>query len=240
MNKLIVAYHGNLYFDTFVQHVQEIKAKGFNTILFCITETDLRFNLETFQEFREHAQKEGLKCWATFWGLTAGEAITTFDDKEDAINKWLIAVKNIGFHNIFIDEPKTLKDIYFFTDNDLFDFHLCLTDDGFNKMSDQQIKELPVKSVGVSCYHWIRDWLKIAVRTEIIALRLHKLRPENNFLFIQGFDIPEGMEELPTKVKAIAQVNYINDFGFWSFRCTAATACKRPVNYKSIWKDLKW
>lgn len=234
--KKIVSYHGNLYFDAFEQHVREIKEKSFNIILFCITETDIQFNLETFREFRIYAEEQGLQCWATFWGLTAGEAIC----KDCDLNKWLFCVKSIGFNNIFIDEPKNKEDIYKFIEYDqFFNLHLCLTDDGFNRTTDEEIRALPVKSVGVSCYHWVKDWQKIVCRSSLISSRLVKLRPYNNFIFIQGFDIPDGWEALPHIVKEVAESNGVKDFGFWSFRSTEATAIKRPANYKQIWDNLK-
>ena len=233
----IISYFGNLYLDAFQLHVKEIKEKGFNVILLCITETDLLYNLETFHEFRVYAESEQIECWCTFWGLTAGEAVC----KDGNIETWLSAVNYIGFKDVFIDEPKTINDILLFTKhNDRFNFHLCLTDDSFNKMSDLLIAGMQVNSIGVSCYHWVKDWMKITMRTERIAKRLERLRPGDNFLFIQGFDIPEGWELIPLIVKEIAEISGIVNFGFWSFRCTAATASKRPLNHKHIWDTIKF
>jgi hypothetical protein len=235
--KRIVSYFGNLYFDAFQEHVKEIKEKGFNIILFCITETDVLYNLKTFHEFRMYADNEGLQCWCTFWGLTAGEAVC----KDGNIDNWLTAVKDEGFNNIFIDEPKSFNDVLLFTKHkELFQFHLCLTDDTFHKTSDDDIVKIEVNSIGVSCYHWVKDWMKITMRTEHIAKRINRLRPKDNFLFIQGFDIPEGWELIPLIVKEIAEINNIENFGFWSFRCTAATSSKRPFNHKEIWKTIKF
>lgn len=232
----VCSYFGNLYFDAFQLHVEEMKDRGFDTLLLCITETDLLYNLQIFHGFRIYAKREGMEVWATFWGLTAGEAIC----KDGNVEKWLKAVKSIGFQNIMIDEPKDKADIYKFTDNEFLNYHLCLTDDTFWNMTDEEIRILPVKSVGVSCYHWVTNWGKIATRTAAISKRLLKIRPHDNFVFVQGFDIPEGYELIPTVVKEVAEISGVNDFGFWSFRCTAATATKRPVNYKSIWENIKF
>lgn len=232
----ICAYHSNLYFDTFQEHVAEMKSKGFDTILFTITETDLLFNLETFQEFRVYAESQGMETWATFWGLTAGEAIC----KECNIKKWICAVKGIGFNDVMIDEPKKLSDIKAFTDHTGFNFHLCLCDLTFNSLTDKEIINIPVKSIGVSCYHWTTNWYKIKQRSKMIAQRLVLLKPNNNFIFIQGFDILKGMEQLPLVVKQVCEVSGIKDFAFWSFKCTAATASKRPVNHKQIWETIQF
>lgn len=232
----VCSYFGNLYFDAFQLHVEEMKDRGFDTLLLCITETDLLYNLQIFEEFVSYAKKNGMGVWATFWGLTAGEAII----KEGNIEKWLYAVKSIGISEVMIDEPKTKADIYKFTDNDFLNYHLCLTDDTFWNWSDEDIRVLPVKSLGVSCYHWVTNWGKITTRTAAICKRLLKVRPHDHFIFIQGFDIAEGQELLPQIVKEVAEVTGVNDFGFWGFRCAAATASKRPVNYKSIWESIKF
>ena len=233
----IISYHGNLYFDAFRHHVVEIKERGFDTILFCITETDLLFNLKIFEEFRLYSEKENLTCWATFWGLTAGEAVC----KDGNIKNWLSAIKDIGFRDVFIDEPKSFNDIDLFIKQDsFFNFHLCLTDDTFFNVTDTEIRDMQVKSLGVSNYHWVKDWNKITIRSQRISQRLNQLRPHDNFIFIQGFDIPEGWELIPLIVKEIGEINGITNFGFWSFRCTAATASKRPVNYEQIWQTIKF
>lgn len=221
--------------DTYITHIEEIKSKNFNVIILCITEADILFNLGTFKEFKDYAEKQGLEVWATFWGLTAGESIC----RECDVSKWLIKVKSIDINNVMIDEPKSIKDMSLFTSFDtFFNFHLCLCDKTFNSLSDSQIRNLPVKSIGVSNYHWVKDWSQIKERSAKIAARLKKLRPKDNFIFIQGFDIPEGMEQLPLIVKEVCEKQGIKNFGFWSFKCTAATFCKRPVNYKRIWDSI--
>lgn len=232
----IVAYHGNLFFSEFTEHVNEIKERGFDTILFCISETDLFYNMDIFQEFVEYSLSQALACWATYWGLSAGEAIC----KEGDVEKWLYQVRSIGINDIMIDEPKISEDISRFIDFPFCEYHLCLTDDSFHKMSNDEIKNMPVKSLGVSCYHWVTDWMKIMLRTEVIACRLISLRPDDNFIFIQGFDLQYGMEKLPMVVKDVCEWVGIKDFGFWSFRATAATGTKRSVNHAAIWDDIKF
>lgn len=234
----LIAYHSNLYFDAFVEHVKEIKAKGFDSVLLCITETDIKFNLETFREFRIYAQKQGMECWCTFWGKHAGEAIC----KDCDIKEWLKAVKSIGFRNVMIDEVKNMDDVLTFIEqDDIFNFHLCLCDATFNKLTDSQIWSLPVKSVGVSCYHiGHKDWSKVVRRTHDITKRLKKLRTHESFIFIQAFDIAEGMEYMPIIVKEIAEINGIENFGVWSFRATSATSSKRPANPELVWQNINF
>jgi hypothetical protein len=230
----LCAYHSNLYFDSFRSHVKEIKGKGFDTLLFAISETDMLFNLQIFKEFKDFAETEGLRVWATYWGLTAGEAVCKHND----LRQWLAAIRHIGITDVMIDEPKDKSSIeLFFTYAAYFNFHLCLTDDTFNKMSDDDLVKMPVASVGVSCYHWVKDWVKIIGRSEAIAKRLNNLRPDNNFIFLQGFDIPEGWEDIPMKVKSICESNGIVNFGVWSFRATV-TGTKRSANPGKIWDNI--
>lgn len=237
----LVAYHSNLYFDAFKLHVEEIKSKGFDTVLFCITETDLLYNLETFHEFRVYAESQELNCWATFWGLFAGEAIISDRLKTYTLmSEWSLEIFKIGFRHIMIDEAKDLSFVKYWTCLKMFDFHLCLTNDTFNKLSDEEIINLPVKSLGVSNYHWVKDWQKITIRSQRIAARLNRLRPDDNFVFLQGFDIPDGWELIPVVVKEVCEINGIKNFGFWSFRATEGTASKRPVNHKYIWKSINF
>lgn len=232
----IIAYHGNLFFPEFISHVNEIKERGFDTILFCISETDMLYNMDIFEDFVEYSKFQSLSCWATYWGLTAGEAVC----KDCDIEKWLYSVKAIGINDIMIDEPKSIENIILFTQFQFCEYHLCLSDNTFNGMVGDTIRNIQVKSIGVSCYHWVTDWIKIIFRTEAIACRLFELRPTDNFIFVQGFDLKNGWEEVPMVVKAICEEIGIKNFGFWSFRATAATGTKRSENHSIIWRDIKF
>ncbi len=238
----IIAYHGNLYFDSFVEHVKEIKAKNFTHLLLCITEADFKFNLDTFRGFVIYAEEQGLTVWACFWGLYAGEATISQHDKEGKkllTIQWLKAIYSIGISQVLIDEPKNREMIdYTLSLSNEIDFHICLCDDTFWKLPDEYIKTLPVKSVGVSNYHFIKDWDKIIERSARIASRLNELRPDDNFVFLQAFDIPMGMEDLPMLVKEICELNKITNFAVWSFKATEATSSKRPFNPKLVWKKI--
>ena len=56
----------NMCLPEFKNHIAEIQQHGFDTILFCITETDMLYNLETFKQFKVHAALKGMACWANF------------------------------------------------------------------------------------------------------------------------------------------------------------------------------
>ena len=238
-----MAYHSNLYFPEFKNHVQEMKDHGFDTILFCITETDLLYNLIIFKEFREYAQSQGMQCWADYWGFNGvGEAI----QRKVSIGYfgWLDEVISVGFNHFMVDEPKENVMEIFHDLNSLYanqNFHLCLSDDIFNSLADEEIKNMPVASIGVSCYmlghaHHMKHYK----RTHDIAARLSDLRPDNNFVFIQGFDLPAGFEDLPMDVKEICESYGITNFGFWAFRANCATGTKRPTNPELIWGRVKF
>lgn len=227
-----------------MQHIKEIKAKGFDTILLAVTEADVRFNLDTFKGFVIYAESQGLTVWATFWGLFAGESVVsqpTAEGKKLLIIQWLKAADKIGITNVMIDEPHNLSFVgYMLSLTNKINFHLCLADDTFDTLSDDYIKNITVKTVGVSCYHWTKDWDKIQRRTEQIATRLKHLRPTRNFIFLQAFDIPSGMEALPATVRDICQANGIKNFGVWSFRATEATSSKRPANPEAVWSNISF
>jgi hypothetical protein len=68
--------------------------------------------------------------------------------------------------------------------------------------------------------------------------RLLKLRPDNNHVWIQGFDLPEGREDVPVLVYNTAKDLGIKNFGFWTYKSAEATSAKRAVNYKFVWKQI--
>ena len=118
------------------------------------------------------------------------------------------------------------------------EFYLCLCDAKLNTLTDGQIRELPVKNIGLSVYFWTNDDAKIAAMLTIRLTRLLKLRPaEDNHIWIQGFDLPGGREHVPSLVFSIASQLGIKNFGFWAYKSAEATSAKRAVNYKLVWKQ---
>lgn len=230
----ICAYHGNLYFTEFQNHAYEMISKGFDTILFPISETDATFNLSTFQKFVEHTDSIGMNTMACFWGLYAGEAIR----RNMSVEEWMEKVLSIGIRNILIDEPRIFQlDIDDFIDYNLkVNLYCVLADDVFAQLSDEHIKSFPVKMLGVSCYHWTDDWCKIYNRTKSICERLKSLRPDDCFIFIQGFDIKKDREFVPLVVKNEAIKLGIENFGFWSFRANEATGVHKSDDPELIWR----
>ena len=252
----ICAYYGNLYMEEFKNHVAEIKGHGFDSILFCITETDLLYNLEIFKEFRAYAEVQELGCWANFWGgagVFGGEAISSVVYEKhligavfDLYHKFLKGVMCIGFKHIFIDEPKfkTTSEILDFIQAQVYfggglHFHACFCDKVFDRLSDEEIRTLPVKSVGLSAYTWNCDQYKVKEKSNRWFKRLSALRPNNCFVFLQGFELKQQNSLSFTEVYHSATKFGITDFGFWSFRGTAGTGCKRCENPELVWGAIK-
>src|SRR5919206_2890862 len=123
MSMKIVSYFGNLYLNHFKKDCTEIKKHGFDTILFCVSENDINWNIGNIKAMKEFAESQNLKTLAGPWGLAGvfgGESVSTVSYERDGLNKvlelfdkWILSVIEIGFKNIFLDEPhmgtKTLQ-----------------------------------------------------------------------------------------------------------------------------------
>lgn len=250
----IISYFGNLYLHHFKDDVIEIKERGFDTIIFCVTHTDLLYSLDNIKEMKEYAESEGLKTVAGPWGLAGifgGEAISLVNAKRDGmaatkalVFEWINTMEETGFKNIFLDEPhlgshsenlqfiKKMVDVFRLYE---LQFILCLSDDRFDAMTDEEIKELPVNVFGVSNYFWHGRWPEIEQKSIERIERLTRLRPDN-LIFIQGFDLPANRNLLPFLIQNICKEKQVKHIGFWGFRCAEATSSKRAIDHKIIWE----
>jgi hypothetical protein len=249
----ICAYHGNLYLPEFKNHLTEIKKHGFDTILFCITETDMLYNLEIFSQFKVQAELNGFTCWANFWGgagVFGGEALSSVVYPQHGINavnllyqSFLDCIQVMGFDHVFVDEPKfnTTREILGFINYQLtyrtdLNFHTCFSDDIFDKLTDAEIAGLPVKSFGLSAYTWDCDREKVKKKTSRWFKRLSQLRPTDSFVFLQGFELKKKYSSSFVDVFHAAKQFNINDFGFWSFRATSGTGNKSCQEPELVWE----
>lgn len=249
---IIVSYFGNLYLDHFKRDCKEIRKHGFDTILFCISENDLRWNMENIRAMKEYAESRGFKTLAGPWGLAGifgGEAVSTVCYERDGLRKvmmlfqqWITNVMDIGFHTIFLDEPhlgnKTIEFVRKVCSkyDSLLDIFVCFCDANFERLTDEQIRTLPASNIGLSAYFWTDNDEKIKTVLTRWLTRLIKLRPSDNHIWIQGFDLPEGREHVPTMVYNVAWDLGIRNFGFWGYKSAEATSAKRAYNYKLVWK----
>ena len=235
-------------------HLPEILERGFDTILFPICEQTWQFNLHNIKEMREIAEKAGLDTWAGPWalcGIFAGEALSTFRPNDagadEVLELWKADVIAAGFRTIFLDEPNidcdpdtlyawyrrqrtiTMPEIRLVT---------TLDDEMFDSLSDEQIRTLPVDSIGVSVYHWTKDITKITRRTLMWTSRLRRLRPNDSHVWIQGFDLEAGAEWIPVMTKQLARTMGVTNFGHWSFRASRCVATKTPPNWREVWDSM--
>jgi hypothetical protein len=234
-------------------HLPEILERGFDTILFPICEQTWQYNLSNIKEMREIAEAAGLDTWAGPWalaGIFGGEAISTLRPGREGnvfFELWKADVIAAGFRTIFLDEPNVDCDpdvmyewyqIQRLTTMPEVRLVTTLADDMFDAFSDEQIRTLPVDSVGLSCYHWTKDVSKITRRTLMWTGRLARLRPRDNHVWIQGFDIEAGCEWIPVMVKQLARTMGITNFGHWSFRASRCVATKTPPNWREVWDTM--
>jgi hypothetical protein len=250
---IIVSYFGNLYLDHFKKDCKEIKKHGFDTILFCISENDMKWNVENIKAMKDHAESLNFKTLAGPWGIAGifgGEAISTVCYQRDGLEKvlilfdeWINTVINIGFKTVFLDEPhignetiEFIKKVYE-KYHAAIDFYACFCDAKFDSLQDESLLSLPVKNIGLSAYFWTNDDEKIKKVLTRWLERLILLRPTDNHIWIQGFDLPAGREHVPSMVYNIAWDMGIRNFGFWGFKSAEATSAKRAVNYKMVWKQ---
>lgn len=235
-------------------HLPEIQDRGFDTVLFPICEQAWQFNLGNVESMREFAESAGLQTWAAPWGLCglfAGECISTYslhrDDSCSAFDLWRADIIAAGFTTIFLDEPRPDCDTqnlveWYANQRDSTPYGVLLVttiaDDTFCDLSDEQIRDLPVDNVGLSCYHWTRSTNRIIRRTLEWTERLTSLRPKDHHVWIQGFDLEAGAEWVPTLTKNLARTMGVRDFGHWAFRGTRAVATKTAINWRQVWDDM--
>lgn len=247
-----IAYPGYHDPEDFKQyHLPEMRDRNFDTILFPVCEQTWQFNLANVREMREIAEDAGLDTWAGPWGMCnmfGGEAISTYHPDADGdvfFELWKSDIIGAGFRTVFLDEPRleTNKLVEWYdrqrmTTMPEVRLTTSLDDVTFDDMSDDQLRSLPVDSLGISCYHWTADAGKIMDRTVRWTERLLRLRPRDSHVWIQGFDLPEGAEWVPILTKSLARASGVTDFAHWSFRGTRGTAEKTAANWRKVWDNM--
>jgi hypothetical protein len=115
----ICSYFNNIYPDVFNVHIEEIIQAGFDTIVLCIPDDILRWNLENIKEIVRIAVSRKVNVWADPWGVSQifdGEALTSYThlscldnySLKKHVHVWLDKVLEIeGIEAIFWDNPKT-------------------------------------------------------------------------------------------------------------------------------------
>lgn len=112
----ICSYFGNLYSNTFRDHVFEMRRWGFDTLCLCVTEADFKWNFPQIDWMVRHAKKYHMEVWLDPWGvgkLFDGEA---FSEKgvgclEDgatwtALHTWIMNACKTKADAIFWDNPR--------------------------------------------------------------------------------------------------------------------------------------
>jgi hypothetical protein len=253
----VIAYPAHNDPDDFRRHhLPEMVDRNFDTVLFPISEQTWQYNLANITEMRETAERKGLDTWAGPWGLCGmfgGEAISTYrpgtPEADLFFELWKADIIASGFRTVFLDEPRLDCDpgvlfAWYVRQRETVMPEITLTtslaDDTFAEMDDEQIKDLPVDSVGLSCYHWTTDVVKVVTRTLEWTNRLVTLRPHDNHVWVQGFDLPQGATWIPELVNALAVGVGVRDFGFWSFRGTRCVSVKTAADWEQVWDATRY
>lgn len=72
---------------------------------------------------------------------------------------------------------------------------------------------------------WARQMAELAQRTG-----------KSTHLWVQGFDLTEGQEELPVQAATVARREGVENIAFWSFRAAEATSRIAPANPSLVWR----
>lgn len=246
----ICAYHGNLYQHHAVCDFAEIKNKGFDTVLLCMTEQDFVHSPGAMRALRVTAEATGLYVWVGPWGLAGifgGEGVTSVRYEDDPVKalrlygQWAEAAAEAGFQTVFLDEPRPFSLFPHLTEIAAsygMGVTTSLTTDTFDSLTDHEVRDLNVYSLGLSNY-FPANMAFEEVRSLIYKRvgRLVRLRPADHHVWIQGFGLGEGDIGYLTPA-IIATWTLDTDakhLGFWSFRACEATSSIAHSKAEHIW-----
>lgn len=247
----VCAYHGNLYPHHAIQDFLDIGAAGFDTVLLCIPEQDMRHSMGSVGELRHLAGAVGLDVWAGPWGLGnifGGEGVTTTPyryQRQGALrlySEWVAKVRDVGFSTVFLDEPRPFILYQYLADQAIeagMNVTTSLLSDTFDTLSDEEVTELDCSSLGVSNYFPFPEtsisdaWYTTRDRVD----RLTSLRGDDQHLWVQGFGLG-GNPSLPGVVARAARSMGEENFGFWSFRGCQALPSIAHSDPLDVWKRV--
>lgn len=249
----ICAYYGNLYRDAYRVHLDEMRHLGFNTVLLCVPEHYIIYHQQAVYDLIFETHINDMQCWVNPWrvgGIFDGEAPFGCLSGNDIIRYWI--------NNISCGDGESQPDAIFWDNPYPFILYLihewthlanerglknyvCISADRYGIESDKfaKIANLPyVDGIGTDPYSLgPNDSFDI----ETVGLWAQKLSAlgaiykKETHLWVQGFNIQEGFEDLPIRCVEKIYENGVNNIGFWSFRACEATSLIRPIHYKQVW-----
>jgi hypothetical protein len=264
--KFMCSYFGNYYSDAYAKHLDEMFKGGFNTVVHCMPEEGVKFNRKALHNMTVMAYKQGMAVYADPWGVAGafdGEAFNQFTGIKCLNNKiftrhlnnWIEQVTNMPIRGIFWDNPKISNDcsccddvqfisyltgVNYYTEN-----IVCISAiDNLNQYDKiKSIAELEhVDDIGTDPYilynhdtfdivEYVTDWIR-TLRN--IACLLNK----DVHIWLQGFNLPMGHEDIPERIYRLAFAYGIRNFGFWGFKACEALSDIRPANYLEVWDNI--
>lgn len=244
----------NLYLDAYRVHVEEILGMGFDTIVLCIPEHYVAYHLPVVREMIAATHAAGLGCWADPWGVAGlfdGEAFHRPTDVPDTIVRcWIEAVGNVDPEcrpdAIFLDNPCPAIPSLIATwgaQARALDLgcQVCLSADRHRDNPDlfDRVADLDVVDGIHTDPYCLGRIEEFRVDTSVQPWAGRLARAARQFgkratIWVQGFRLPAGSEDLPIQAAQVALDQGIDGIGFWSFRASEPWS-GRPADHRKVW-----
>lgn len=257
----ICAYSGNYYPDVFKLHADEMREWGFDTIVLCVPEEALYYNLANIGNMVEYAVSRGMAVWADPWGVARlfdGEAFSGLRDKPACITRmptqsllyrWCKDIESLAFDAVFFDNPKpkcycctTKQIVQWVTELSTLPKVVCLSaiENKDNPEIYEEVAALPgVVEIGCDpyCLGNFENFNYAYVRQmSKVVLTAARNQGKLAHVWVQGFNVPD--KYFPGSCANIARSTGVERIGFWSFRACEAISSLRNSNYQEIWQQI--
>lgn len=240
----------NLYLKEYKLHLKEIKKIGFTTVVLCIPEHYLLFSMNTVGKMIGATREVGLECWADPWGVAGvfdGEAPhRSVSDTHGVVGWWIDSVGSLEPDAIFLDNPfpgipsliadwgSRAHDLGMGCQVNLSCHRHCWDLDLFRRVASLD----SIDGIGTDPYCLGRmESFDVDVFVGTWAERLAEIGRASGkpaCVWVQGFNIPDGMEDFPVRAVEVALRWDIQGIGFWGYRACESFGISTG-NSKKIW-----
>lgn len=252
--RLICAYHNNLYLDAYEAHLAEMRAMGFDTVVLCVPEHYVRFSLPAVRDLIVATGRAGLACWADPWGVAGvfdGEAPhDPAREPEATIAAWLLLVAGdraarpdaVFWDNPHPADPARIGDWTSQARRLGMGSVVCLSADRHRDRVETfgAVAARPtVDGIGCDPYCLGRnERFDVEGHVSGWAERMVGLAAASGkeaHVWVQGFNLAEGYEDLPVRAARTALARGVGGIGYWSYRSCEATS-NRPARPRETWR----
>lgn len=263
--RTLCAYFDNRYLDVYEQHVREMAEGGFDGVVHTVTEADLQWRMGRMAELFAATHGAGMQVWADPWGLggvfggeaTSAHGSASLPELAVLADRWLAAVARAGADWVLWDEPHPrpaghgrpgadaeehvvafLRERCRRAAGSGLQVAVCVADDRVH-LIDEIAGWPEVSDVAISGYFFppmahhspernVPAWTALLAE----AARRHGV---GTHLWVQGFNLPDGTEDVPVRAIRLARAGGQVGFGFWGFRACDTIDAIRPA-----WPDVVW